>query len=70
MSQLPQISSRRLYRVIKAHGWQFSGYSRHAKFYHPVKQRYAVLTTHARTSYGGPLLRDILKDFDLSPEDL
>jgi predicted RNA binding protein YcfA (HicA-like mRNA interferase family) len=67
--RLPQLSSREVIRLLEGHGFSLERQSgSHAVYRHP-DGRWTTVPIHGKRDIGRGLLRRILKDAGLTPED-
>jgi predicted RNA binding protein YcfA (HicA-like mRNA interferase family) len=70
MPKLPQLRGRELIRILKKHGFEIIRVrGSHHSMRHP-DGRYTVVPVHAGETIGPGLLNKILKDVELSRNDL
>jgi predicted RNA binding protein YcfA (HicA-like mRNA interferase family) len=68
--RLPQLPARDVIRILERHGFSLERQSgSHAVYRHP-DGRWTTVPIHGKRDIGRGLLRRILKDAGLSPEDL
>lgn len=68
--RLPQLSTRQLIRRLEHHGFTLERQSgSHAVYRHP-DGRWTTVPIHGKRDIGRGLLRRILKDAALTPEDI
>lgn len=69
MSKLPVIDAKSLEKLLLKLGFIFIRQKGSHKFYRHSDGRYTTIPHHGNTDLGRPLLREILKQVELSPEE-
>ncbi len=69
MSKLPLTDAASLERIILRLGFQFIRQKGSHRFYRHPDGRYTTIPHHGNMDLGRPLLREILKQIELSPEE-
>ena len=68
--RLPQLSAHEIIRLLQRHGFSLERQSgSHAVYRHP-NGRWTTVPIHGKRDIGRGLLRRILKDAGLTPEDI
>jgi predicted RNA binding protein YcfA (HicA-like mRNA interferase family) len=69
MSRLPITDARTLEKILLRLGFIFVRQKGSHKFYRHSDGRYTTIPHHGNVGLGRPLIREILKQIELSPEE-
>lgn len=69
MSRLPMTDAKTLEKILLALGFSIVRQKGSHRFYRHTDGRYTTIPHHGSVDLGRPLLREILKQIELSPED-
>ena len=69
MSKLPVTDAKTFEKILLTLGFKLVRQKGSHKFYRHPDGRYTTLPDHGKTDLGRPLMREILKQIEISPEE-